>query len=269
MLTLVDIPDSLARLHQRARHLARRLGERLASRGTVVRLKAGEDLLVKVHPGLAYVKSGILKLQYEGRLVRLYSDGDMISVDATGDAERCVVESTFASELLVVLRPDLVAGLQGAPDLLHPFTELVALDSRIIHTLCGLYAASEVQPRVAFRRFEPGEVIVAQGESCDEIYELIEGAAEVDVDGRHVGTIRTGEFVGEMSFLTGQPCNATVTVVSPCFVQAIPKSELARLIQARPRVAVRLAELLAARVAKLDTALASALGETSPGAASR
>jgi CRP-like cAMP-binding protein len=105
---------------------------------------------------------------------------------------------------------------------------------------------------------------VLEGQTCTEVYELSEGQASVSVAGNEVGTVQAGELVGEMSFLTGRPCTATVTATQPCFVQIIPKEEFARLVQARPHLAIRLARVLAERVALLNERVLSG-GERAAG----
>jgi CRP-like cAMP-binding protein len=255
MLAMIDTPDFLRGMHERSRRLSERLFERLRSHAERLRIKVGDDLLSREVPGFAYVTAGVFKLQYEGRTVRLYTDGDLLVIDPNSGLEGCMAEATFASDVLFVPRPALVAALQGAPDLLHPLVELVGLESQILHVLCALYAAPDHQPEVAFRRFEDGDEIVVQGQECLEIYELIDGTARVEVDGRDIGVVRAGEFIGEIGFLSDSACAASVIAAEPCFVQAIPKPQFVRLVQTRPQTGIRLAQGLARRVLELDGAL--------------
>jgi hypothetical protein len=256
MLAMIDTPDFLRSMHERSRRLAGRLIERLRSHAEPLRIKVGEDLLAREVPGFAYVTAGVFKLQHAERTVRLYTDGDLLVVDPHSGLEGCAAEATFASDVLFVPRPTLVAALQGAPDLLHPLVELMGLESQILHVLCALYAAPEHPPEVTFRRFEEGETIVEQGQECHEIYELVEGAARVELDGHDVGVVRGGEFIGEISFLSDSPCSASVIAAEPCFVQAIPRPQFVRLVQTRPQTGIRLAQGLAQRVLAHDGTLA-------------
>jgi CRP-like cAMP-binding protein len=252
MLAMIDTPDFLRSMHERSRRLAARLFERLRSQAEPLRIKVGEDLLAREMPGFAYVVEGVFKLEHAGRTVRLYTDGDLLVLDPHSGLESCKAEATHASDVLFVARPALVAALQGAPDLLHPLVELVGLESQILHVLCALYAASEHPPEVTFRRVEEGEAIVTQGQECYEIYELIQGSARVEQDGRDIGVLRAGEFIGEIGFFSDSPCAASVIASEPCFVQAIGRPQLARLVQTRPQTGIRLARGLARRVLELD-----------------
>lgn len=257
MLASIDTPEFLERIHQRSRQVARGLVERIRERASPRRMKAGENLLACLEPGCVYVVNGVFRLQYLERTVRMFSDGDLLLIDPHSGVQDCRAEAAFSSEVLHFTRMDLLAGLQGAPQLLHQFMELMSLESQILQVLCGLVSTSPAQPQVQFARFEPGDVIVEQGQQCPEIYEILEGSGMVEVDGRPVGSVRAGEFIGELSFLTGMPCNATVTAAESCFVQSIPKAEFTRLIHARPQAAVRLAQILAERVRQLDRQIVS------------
>ncbi|XAH26176.1 Crp/Fnr family transcriptional regulator [Xylophilus sp. GW821-FHT01B05] len=68
---------------------------------------------------------------------------------------------------------------------------------------------------VSKRRFKRGEVLVEGGQRSDALYVLVSGRARVvsaDARGREViyATLRSGDPVGEMSLIDGQPHSATV-----------------------------------------------------------
>ncbi len=54
------------------------------------------------------------------------------------------------------------------------------------------------------------EVLVEQGRALDRLTVLAEGTAVVEVDGRRVSELDPGQFVGEMSYISGEPACARV-----------------------------------------------------------
>jgi len=61
---------------------------------------------------------------------------------------------------------------------------------------------------------EPGEVLVEEGEAQPQLVFIARGAASVERSGDLVGVCGPGDFLGEMSFLTGKPASATVRVAN-------------------------------------------------------
>src|SRR4051794_15313822 len=79
-------------------------------------------------------------------------------------------------------------------------------------------AALEVRLRP--RSFAAGGVLLQQGQFSAELHIIREGAVSVrssDSLGHisELAQLGPGQFVGEMSLLTGQPHSATVTAISP------------------------------------------------------
>src|SRR6266850_6989431 len=82
----------------------------------------------------------------------------------------------------------------------------------------------------AWRHCEGGNVLTVEGQPVPELFVMADGMAKVEVNGDIVALVRSGSFVGEMSFLTGAPACATVTTVGPCQIFSIAKHRLARLL---------------------------------------
>ena len=64
----------------------------------------------------------------------------------------------------------------------------------------------------------------------DQLVFLVQGEADVTRNGKQIGTVRQGDFLGEMSYLTGQKATATVVTTMPtrflAFDRDILKSHL-------------------------------------------
>jgi CRP-like cAMP-binding protein len=94
-----------------------------------------------------------------------------------------------------------------------------------------------------------GRVIARQGEKGREFFVIIDGSADVTVDGRSVASLGAGDYFGEMSLLTEQPRTATVTATSPMRGLVIVDRAFARLLREEPRVQSSILATVAARAA--------------------
>lgn len=104
------------------------------------------------------------------------------------------------------------------------------------------------------QNYKSGGVVFAEGEESNLVYRVLEGEAEVIKEnaGREVvlGSVTSGDFIGEMSVLVGRPRSATVRATRGLVVEVIPREDfLARISQdnaAAFRLLTRMAERLRA-----------------------
>jgi cytochrome P450 len=71
-----------------------------------------------------------------------------------------------------------------------------------------------VQAISGVRRVAEDEVVCRQHDAADRCWIVVEGLADVTVDGLYVGSVGPGETIGELALLDGEPRAATVTAVS-------------------------------------------------------
>lgn len=90
---------------------------------------------------------------------------------------------------------------------------------------------SDVADMMELRKYQPGEVIVQQGDIGEEFFVIGKGLVDVEVDGDLVNTLSEGGFFGEVSLVQGQPRNATVRAKteSACFV--LSKDEFEKVMK--------------------------------------
>jgi len=87
---------------------------------------------------------------------------------------------------------------------------------------------------LAARNFEPGELLVVQGEDGNDMFVIVEGAVEVlvNVDGGEIAVDRmqAGDYFGEMSLLTDEPRSASIRGLTRGIVYQIGRDAIASLI---------------------------------------
>ncbi len=106
--------------------------------------------------------------------------------------------------------------------------------------------------QVQRRTFQPGEVVLRQGDPPTTLNIIERGSVEVLVrqeDGTVLAVDRMdkGDVFGEFALLTGHPVSATVRAIDGIVVHQIPKSAIQPIIEARPELIVELCVLLADR----------------------
>jgi cyclic nucleotide-binding protein len=98
-----------------------------------------------------------------------------------------------------------------------------------------LLRSGERMPR---RRLEAGETLIRQGDEGTEMYLLLGGVLDVEIDGETVAELGVGALVGEMAFLEGGTRTATVRAATFARVAVVPahllsEAKLAELARSR------------------------------------
>ena len=106
--------------------------------------------------------------------------------------------------------------------------------------------------RMRRHRFEPGDVIVQQGDIGDSLFIIVEGVVSIRVrtdDGKskEVARLGAGNFFGEMALLTGEDRTATVSSIAETYVYEITKEDIAPLMAEQPEVSERVGKVLTQR----------------------
>jgi CRP-like cAMP-binding protein/GNAT superfamily N-acetyltransferase len=97
-------------------------------------------------------------------------------------------------------------------------------------------------------RFEPGEVIFAQGHQDQEIHLVLQGEISITRAGAScpVGTVKKGECLGEMSLLAATAHSATATASTVVETAVLGHGDLVELVRRRPDIGLHLYRNLAA-----------------------
>jgi CRP-like cAMP-binding protein len=84
------------------------------------------------------------------------------------------------------------------------------------------------------QELHPGDILIREGAPCGDLFLILDGSLEVSVAAlkdQPIAVLATGEVVGEMSFVDGQPPSATVTALEPSVVLAISLAQLRDKLQ--------------------------------------
>lgn len=103
------------------------------------------------------------------------------------------------------------------------------------------------------RKFMPGDKIVREGDSGDEMYIILQGKVTIEVGDIIVGEMASGDFFGEMSLIDNAPRSATVTAQEATLLFAINDKNFERIIAWEPTIAIRIMKSLSKRVRELNT----------------
>ena len=101
-----------------------------------------------------------------------------------------------------------------------------------------------------------GELVVREGDSGSSFFIVHKGRLEVlrrSGEGRvsSIGELKSGEFFGELSLLTGEPRTATIRALADSELLRLEKWDFQEILERHPNLTETLAEVVSSRQAML------------------
>jgi CRP/FNR family transcriptional regulator, cyclic AMP receptor protein len=105
-----------------------------------------------------------------------------------------------------------------------------------------------------------GRVLTKEGASGLEAFLIVSGTARCVIGEQEVAILGPGDLFGEMSLLDRAPRSATVVADTEMSMIVFMRSELIRLVEASPKIALKLLAAMAARLRKVDQGFVASNG---------
>jgi CRP/FNR family transcriptional regulator, cyclic AMP receptor protein len=103
--------------------------------------------------------------------------------------------------------------------------------------------------------FPPGATIVEEGLLGETMFVVLSGEAKVVQGKRRLGTVRPGDFFGEVALLDGAPRSASVVAETPLEAIRLYRRTLLKMLEAEPQLALKILDSLVRRVRDLTRSL--------------
>ena len=115
---------------------------------------------------------------------------------------------------------------------------------------------------LAWRGASAGEVLILQGQRNPPLIYVARGTADIIHEGRLVGVCGEGDFLGDMSMVSGESASATVTATGPMRIALIDRAALLEMGRTIPEVGAAfdraLNRGLVAKIVRMNQAAAAA-----------
>jgi CRP/FNR family cyclic AMP-dependent transcriptional regulator len=239
MLANAELSQDFFILNQQYKRLVAALLQVVDIPATLLEIKATDNAIMEGMEAdqIYYVDSGSLNVRYRDRTVYLLDDGDLLLPDVTGNSDPEAMVA-FSSENGVTLKGfsalDFMHRVFADPSAMKLWTRMLITLSGMQIRLAAAMTDEDTHATPGFEIYNPGDVIIRQGDRADFVFNLSEGTAEVVVDGVTVGAIEEGEIFGAMAVLTNADRTATVMAKSRCSVVKVPKEQFSDLIKSNP-----------------------------------
>jgi CRP-like cAMP-binding protein len=103
--------------------------------------------------------------------------------------------------------------------------------------------------------FRAGQAIVEEGMLGETMFVVLSGEASIVHGKRRLGTVRPGDFFGELAAIDGAPRSATVVAETPVIAIRLFRRTLLALLKAEPQLSLKILDVMVRRIRALTTSL--------------
>jgi len=183
------------------------------------------------------VQRGSITVRYQGKTLYTLETNDILLPDIAGGLDQNIAVfygSDAGARLHSYPALEFMQRVFDEPAAIRLWTRLLVTYAGLILRIAAANAQEEVPATPGFEIYEPGDIIIRQGDRADFVYNMSSGVAEVLVDDINVGRIGDGEIFGAMAALTHGDRSATVRAKTTCAVVIVPKEQFTELIKSNP-----------------------------------
>jgi|SRR5215467_6543296 len=95
-----------------------------------------------------------------------------------------------------------------------------------------------------------GEILATEKQPVNSVMLIYNGLVGVEANGKEIATLKDGNFIGELSFISGGVATATVKAIEPTRYIAWPKEGITQLLNRNPSMRFAMQALLSTDMSK-------------------
>lgn len=251
---LVEIPDDCVKLAEEGVQLLKKVLGAAKTPSKEATLQASSDVVKDYFEDdkLYLISEGAVRFSIEGQLFMLFEEGDLLGIDVQRNLESTNISTDFAIKVKVLSKKKFLEIVLGDAELSALWLEYLNSQARLFLRLSGSFLKGGLEPETQFENLNKGDTIIEQGTQSTEVFTMIDGAADVLVDGVKVGEVAEGEIFGCLSAMTDTPRSATVIATTNCMVVRLPEDQFLDLIKSRPETVMSLCRDMANTIVGLN-----------------
>lgn len=204
---------------------------------------------------LFLITDGMVHFSYEGKNLVSFDEGDLVGFTRAFNLPCPTLRADEFVELQLIDRDAFLRHVYSDKRRQHYWSHFLVCQNSILMNHMAHISKELKQTIAGFQNYQPGDIIIKEGDDAVDVYTIINGCADVFADGVKVGEIGEDEVFGAMAVFTGEKRSATVIARSVCTIMAVPQNEFVNLIEAQPKAAVNLIENLARRITAMNQQL--------------
>jgi hypothetical protein len=203
---------------------------------------------------LCRVVDGIIKVYGNDRLLYFFETGDAFLSTSLHSAA-CQLFSEFPSVIETIPLDKIQENRADDKEFFTTFSRFQQVLSAQFHIFLQATSPPEIDVQPETRTFSPGDVIIIQETSPNQVFTLLSGEADVFMGEKNVGEVLVGEIFGAMAVTGNIPRSASVIARTHCVALSLPKENFLALARTHPETLFKLIDTMSRIIMDLNEKL--------------
>lgn len=251
MLTIYDLDEKTIKLYDSCQQYVGKFVDAFSD-SLIVNVSHGEDIASTFDDSVILVMRGIFKMFFNDKFIRIYKMGDVIASPVILGNGPVKIISEMASDVKKLSTNQFIDRINTTREKCTAWFEYSKIQYQLMAGISSSLINNDKPYDINLKVFNPGDLIIREGEAPDCLYEMVDGDAIVSIGEKEIGRINRSEIFGEVSFLTGSNRIASVIANSTCMVQCINGEHFHIITRQRPALVIKMAQTIAQRLADVN-----------------
>ncbi len=191
------------------------------------------------------IKEGAIKETYNGQLIVIHEQGDLVGADGLLHPKITDFENDFAVTADEYDGQQFIDEIAGDKNRCRIWSRYLSCLAQSYQILMCHFSREDSPFTPDFRHYKKGDVIVEENTEGDEVFTLLDGSAKVVSNNNEVGEIKRDEIFGAIAALTNTKRNASIIATSDCDTIVVKSKSFRGLLAARPDTVQKLIQDMA------------------------
>ena len=160
------------------------------------------DAGTPIKPGTSSVyliKEGEIHESYEGELIVIHQQGDLVNADALSHPKPNMYETDFVVTVDEYDGQALLDAIAGDSGKFQAWSRYLSCLSQSYQLLMCYFSRQDSEYLPDFRSYKKGDVIIEENTDGDEVFTLLNGSAKAMSNNEEVGEIKKDEIFGAIA----------------------------------------------------------------------
>ena len=205
----------------------------------------GDTPLIPTSKSVYLIKQGAINEIFDGQLIVIHEQGDLINADSLAHAKVTVYDTDFPTIVDEYDGQQFMDAILADKAKTLTWNRYLSCLSQSYQLLMCHFSKQDIDFIPEFREFKKGDVIIQEDTEGNEVFTLLNGTVKVMKNNEEVGEIKKDEIFGAIAALTNTKRTASIIATSDCDTLVATSDNFRSILATRPDIVQKLIQDMA------------------------